>query len=76
MDTDDIVDVYGGEPERISEPSWEVDFQNKTREGSEVTRKVVFESSLITIDSLDFGNAQFSDNYIYIPLVLELYYAD
>jgi len=76
LDTDDVVLVEGGTPERISEPDWDADFQTKTREGADVTRKVVFESSIITVDTLPLGNAQFSDNYIYVPLVLELYYAD
>jgi len=76
MDTDDIVLIEGSSTGRIPEPSWEADFQTKTREGAEVTRKVVFESSIITIEDLDVGNNSFSDHYIYFPLVLELYYAD
>jgi hypothetical protein len=71
LDTDDTPVVPTGVlPSYIVEPSWEAEFETKTREGQEVTRYVLFESGNITITDIP------ASTYVKIPLVLELLYAD
>jgi len=76
LDTDDTVSVYGAVmPNHIPEPSWDASFDTKTREGVETTKKVEFESSMISTTLMPTDTSGSTD-YIYLELVLELYYAD
>ena len=70
VDTDERPTLSGCSVGKLSSPIWDASFYTRTREGIDVTKYVIFDSS--TLSALTIN----PDGYIDIPLVLELHYAE